>query len=164
MRAWRKSTAAVAMTAIVASGFSSSSAFAEVPIIRASDAPTGRVDQAVPADQVALIASTIRQYPNGGEPLKSAISDLIVKRPDLAPSVALFIRSNSSLTRAQKQAIFAGLADASGQMGIVAADETIPPWVIALLLAAAGGGIACAILCGNNNTTTASPVAVPSPN
>ena len=50
----RKFTAVVAVTATVASGFSSSSAFAQAPIIRASDTPTARVDQAVPADQAAV--------------------------------------------------------------------------------------------------------------
>ena len=180
MQAWRKLTVVVAVTAIVAAGFPSSSAFAQARLIRASETPTAPVDWAVPADQAALIASTVHAYPNGGEPLKLAISDLIVKHPDLAPSVAAVLRNNPSLTRAQKQAIFAGLGDALGRMGIVAADmavkalpaaaapveEGVNPWLIALLLAAAAGaavgGCALAGCFDNNNTTAAAPV--PSPN
>ena len=182
MQAWRKSTAVIAVTAIVASGFSSSSAFAQAPIIRASDAPTARVDQAVPAGHAALIAATIQPYPNGGEPLKLAISDLIVKHPDLAPSVAMFIRTNPSLTQAQKQAIFAGFVDALRRMKLYATDlpvkapaaagtpvvpaveEGINPWLIALLVAAAAGAAVggCALAgCFNSSST---PAPVPSPN
>ena len=182
MQRWRKLTAVVAVTAMVVSGLSSSSALAQAPLIRASNAPTAPVDWAVPADQAALIASMVHAYPNGGEPLKLAISDLIVKHRDLAPSVAAFLRNNPSLTRVQKQAIFAGLADALDRMGIVAADLGIPtkalpgtavapvveeginPWLIALLLAAAGGAAVggCA-LAGCFNNSSAAP-AVPSPN
>jgi hypothetical protein len=183
---WRKSTAIVAVTAMVASGFSSSSAFAQTPIIRASDAPTARVDQAVPADHAALIAATIQRYPNGGEPLKLAISDLIIKHPKLGPSIAMIIRNNPSLTRAQKQAIFDGLAEALGRLGIVAADLPIPmatkaqpgpavvapveggidPLVIALLLAAAAGAAVggCALAGCFSHGAGPAPVPVPSPN
>jgi len=179
MQTWRKLTAVVAVTAMVVSGLSSSSALAQAPLIRASNAPTAPVDWAVPADQAALIASMVHAYPNGGEPLKLAISDLIVKHRDLAPSVAAFLRNNPSLTRAQKQAIFAGLGDALDRMGIVAADlpvkapppgtavvdpgEGIDPWLIALLLAAAAGAAVggCA-LAGCFNSSAAA--AVPSPN
>src|SRR5262245_54171800 len=112
MQSLRKLTAVVAVTAMVASGFPSSSVFAQGPNIRASQIPTAPVDWSVPSDQAALIASTVLAYPNGGEPLKLAISDLIVKHPDFAPSLAAFLRNNPSLTRPQKQAIFAGLGDA----------------------------------------------------
>ena len=182
MQTWKKSIAVVTVTAIVISGFSSSFAFAQqAPVIQASDTPTVRVDQAVAADQAALIASTIQRYPNGGEPLKLAISDLIVKHPKLGPSVAMFIRTNPSLTRVQKQAIFAGLADALGRMGIVAADLPIPmkaqpgpaavgpveagidPVLIALLVAAvAGAAVGGCALAGCFETHAAA--AVPSPN
>jgi len=183
MQSWKKLTAVVTVTATVASGFSSSSGFAQAPIIRASETPTAPIDWAVPADQAALIASTVHPYPNGGEPLKLAISDLIVKHPNLAPSVAMFLRNNASVTRAQKQAIFAGLADALKRMGILATDLPPPmptkalpatavvepepdinPWVVALLVLAAAGAAAggCALAGCFNSSSTPSPV--PSPN
>ena len=75
-----------------------------------------------PVDQAALISSTIHGFPNGGEPLKLAISDLIVKHRNLAASLVTVLRNDPSLTPAQKQAIVAGLADALNRLGIVAAD------------------------------------------
>ena len=183
MQSWKKLTAVVTVTATVASGFSSSSAFAQAPIIRASETPTAPLDWAVPADQAALIASTVHPYPNGGEPLKLAISDLIVKHPNLAPSVAMFLRNNASVTRAQKQAIFAGLTDALKRVELVAADLPVPPlglpprkapvvepepdinpWVVALLLLAAAGAAAGGCALAGCFHSSAAPAPVPSPN
>jgi hypothetical protein len=159
MQKLRKLTAVVAVTAIVAAGCPSSPVFAQARVIPTSETPTA------PVDQAALISSTIHGFPNGGEPLKLAISDLIVKHRNLAYSLATFLRNDPSLTPAQKQAIVAGLADALNRLGIVAADLAMPvkaggavapgvsgfePWLL-LLLAGAGAGIGCLIACQNNN-------------
>ena len=143
MQKFRKLSAIVAVTATVAAGFPSSPVFAQARVIPTSATPTA------PVDQTALISSTIKGFPNGGEPLKLAISDLIVQHRNLAPSLATYLRNEPSLTPAQKQAIVAGLADALNRMGILAADMAVPlgqgvaeapvgvgfPWLLALLAA-----------------------------
>lgn len=145
MQNFRKLSAIVAVTATVAGGFPPSPVFAQARVIPAS------ATQTVPVDQTALISSTIKGFPNGGEPLKLAISDLIVQNRNLAPSLATYLRNEPSLTPAQKQAIFAGLADALNRMGILAADLALPvsqgaqvvgynPWLW-VLLAAAGAAV-----------------------
>jgi hypothetical protein len=164
----RKATAIVAIAATLVAGFPASPVLAQAPVLPASTTP------AVPVNPGALISSTVNAFPNGGEPLKLAISDLIGKHPDFAGSVATFLRNNPSLTRAQKQAIFAGLADALKRMKLFAADMPtkaaviepepgINPWLVALLVAAAGAGIACGFLCFPSSSSAA-PVPVPSPN
>jgi hypothetical protein len=120
MQKFRKLSAIVAVTATVAGGFPSSPVFAQARVIPTSATPTA------PVDQTALISSTINGFPNGGEPLKLAISDLIVKHRNLASPLATHLRNEPSLTPAQKQAIVAGLADALNRMGILAADLAIP--------------------------------------
>src|SRR5713101_6443888 len=70
MQKFRKLTTVVAVTAIVAAGFPSSPVFAQARVIPTSATP------AAPVDQTALISSTIKGFPNDGEPLKLAISDL----------------------------------------------------------------------------------------
>ena len=120
MRKFRKLTTVVAVTATVAAGFPSSPVFAQARLIPTSATPTA------PVDQTALISSTINGFPNGGEPLKLAVSDLIVQHRNLAPSLATYLRDEPSLTPAQKQAIVAGLADALNRMGILAADMALP--------------------------------------
>jgi hypothetical protein len=170
MQKLRKLTAVAAVTAIAAAGFPSSPVFAaQARAIPTSETPT------VPVDQTALISSTINGFPNGGEPLKLAISDLIVKHRNLASSLATHLSNEPSLTPAQKQAIFAGLADALNRLGIVAADlyvKAVPPaaaeaagfnpMLIALLAlggAAAGFGIYEATR--NENTVFVNPVKSP---
>ena len=113
-----KLTAIATVTAIVAAGFPSSTVFATEA--RAIETRT------VPVDQTTLISSTINGFPNGGEPLKLAISDLIVKHRNLAANLITYLRTKPSLTPAQKQAIVAGLADALNRLGIVAADLALP--------------------------------------
>ena len=120
MHKFRKLTTVVAVTATVAAGFPSSPVFAQARVIPTSATPTA------PVDQTALVSSTIKGFPNGGEPLKLAISDLIVTHRNLAPSLATYLRNEPSLTPAQKQAIVAGLADALNRMGILAADMAVP--------------------------------------
>ena len=120
MRKFRKLSAIVAVTATVAAGFPSSPVLAQARVIPTSATPTA------PVDQTALISSTIKGFPNGGEPLKLAISDLIVQHRNLAPGLATYLRNEPSLTPAQKQAIVAGLADALNRMGILAADLAVP--------------------------------------
>jgi len=116
----RKLTAVIGVAAIVAAGFPPVPVFAQARIVPTSATP------AAPVDQAALISSTIKAFPNGGEPLKIAISDLIVKHRELAASLATYLRTEPSLTSAQKQAIVAGLADALNRLGIVAADLALP--------------------------------------
>src|SRR5258707_4331443 len=155
MQKFRKLTTVVAVTATVAAGFPSSPVFAQARVIPTSATPTA------PVDQTALISSTINGFPNGGEPLKLAISDLIVTHRNLAPGLATYLRNEPSLTPAQKQAIVAGLADALNRMGILAADMAIPlgqgaqvggfnPWLW-VLLAAAGAAVGFGIFEATRN-------------
>jgi hypothetical protein len=152
MRKFRKLSAIVAVTATVAAGFPSSPVLAQARVIPTSATPTA------PVDQAGLISSTIKGFPNGGEPLKLAISDLIVQHRNLAPGLATYLRNEPSLTPAQKQAIVAGLADALNRMGILAADLALPvsegaqvgqvggfdPMLV-VLLAAAGAAVGLGI-------------------
>ena len=173
MRKFRKLSAIVAVTATVAAGFPSSPVLAQTRVIPTSATPTA------PVDQTALISSTIKGFPNGGEPLKLAISDLIVQHRNLAPGLATYLRNEPSLTPAQKQAIVAGLADALNRMGILAADLAVPvsqrgqvpvsqvsqvggfdPMVVVLLAAAGaivGLGIYDATRSNDNNRVFVSP-------
>jgi len=177
MQKLRKVTAVVAVTATVAAGFPSSPVFAQARVIPTRAAPTDIEQMApiAPVDQVALISSTIHRFPNGGEPLKLAISDLIVNHRDLAASLVTVLRTDPSLTPAQKQAIVAGVADALNRLGIVAADmpvkgmpvKALPAPVVGgfpwwLLFLAAAGGIACAAACGHHNENP--PIFIPSDN
>jgi hypothetical protein len=134
--AMRKLTAVIGVAAIVAAGFPSVPVFAQARIVPTSATP------AAPVDSTALISSTIKAFPNGGEPLKLAISDLIVKHRELASGLATYLRTEPSLTSAQKQAIVAGLSDALNRLGIVAQQGGgLDPWMIALLVGAAGVGV-----------------------
>ena len=176
MQKLRKVTAVVAVTATVAAGFPSSPVFAQARVIPTRAAPTDieQVAPIAPVDQVALISSTIHRFPNGGEPLKLAISDLIVNHREFAASLVTVLRTDPSLTPAQRQAIVAGVADALNRLGIVAADmpvKAVPavpaapvvggfPWW--LLFLAAAGGIACAAACEHHNENP--PIFFPSDN
>ena len=129
----RKLTTAVIVTAIIAAGFPSTGAFAQAQL-----ASVGAV---APVDPITMISSTVKAFPNGGEPLKQAIADLIVKHPNLASNLASYLKNDPSLTPAQKQAIVAGLADALNRLGVVAqAAGGVDPLLIAFL--AAGGALA----------------------
>jgi hypothetical protein len=110
----RKFVATITATAMMAASLPSSPVFAQERLIPIS-APAS-----APVDQVALISSTIKAFPNGGEPLKLAITDLIVKHPSYAANLVTYVKHEPSLTSAQKQAIVAGLADALNQKGILA--------------------------------------------
>jgi len=173
MPKFRKLTAVVAVTAIVAAGFPSSPVFAQTRFIPTRATPYEPVAPMAPVDQVALISSTIHGFPSGGEPLKLAISDLIVNHREFAASLVTVLRTDPSVTPAQKQAIVAGVADALNRLGIVAADmpvKAIPaapapvvggfPWW--LLFLAAAGGIACAAACEHHNENP--PIFIPSDN
>jgi hypothetical protein len=135
----QKLTAIVAIAAIVAAGFQPASAIEQSPVVPAV------TTSGASADEVALIPTTIDAFPNGGEPLKLAISDLIVKHPNLAAALAAELKNNPELTQAQREAIFAGLSDALNKLGIVAqAGTDLDPLLIALLVAglgAAGFGV-----------------------
>lgn len=135
----RKLIAIVAIAATVAAGLPPAPALAQAGLVPTSATP------GAPVDDAALIPSTINAFPNGGEPLKLAISDLIVKHPNLAASLASYLKNEPSLTQAQKEAIFAGLSDGLNRLGIVAQAGTgMDPLLLALLLggaAAAGFGI-----------------------
>ena len=112
------------------------------------------------ADEIALIPSTINAFPSGGEPLKLAISDLIVHHPDLAASLAAYLQNEPSLTQAQKEAIFAGLSDGLNRLGIVAqANSGLDPLLVALAAGrawAAGAGIWSLTKSTSNNFQTVS--------
>jgi len=173
----RKLTAVIGVAAIVAAGFPPVPVFAQARIVPTSATP------AAPVDQAALISSTIKAFPNGGEPLKIAISDLIVKHRELAASLATYLRTEPSLTSAQKQAIVAGLGNGLNRLGIVAADlgvratgapatgapaadgtvGSLDPWLIALLVGAAGVGVWALTRVNTGGTTVAGGTLV-SPN
>ena len=170
----RKLTAVVAVTATVAAGFPSSPVVAQTGVIATRATPI-EVAPMAPVDQAALISSTIHGFPNGGEPLKLAISDLIVNHREFAASLVTVLRTDPSLTPAQKQAIVAGVADALNRLGIVAADmpvkgmpvKALPAPVVGgfpwwLLFLAAAGGIACAAACEHHNENP--PIIFPSAN
>lgn len=112
------------------------------------------------ADEIALISSTINAFPNGGEPLKLAISDLIAQHPRLAASLAAYLKNEPSLTQSQKEAIFAGLSDGLKRLGIVAQVESgMDPLLLALLLGgAAGAGLGIyALSRSTSSSATVSP-------
>jgi hypothetical protein len=133
----RKLTAIIVATAFVAAGFPSAPVLAQGTL-----ASTGAV---LPYDPTTMIMSTINAFPNGGEPLKLAISDLIVQHPELAARIAEYLKNNPELTPAQKEAAFAGLGDGLNRLGIVGQAATgMDPLLIALLVggaAAAGLGL-----------------------
>jgi hypothetical protein len=133
----RKLTAVIVASAFVAAGFPTAPVFAQAQL-----ASTGAV---LPSDPMTMIMSTIKAFPNGGEPLKLAISDLIVQYPELAARIAEYLKNNPELTPEQKEAAFAGLGDGLNRLGIVAQAATgMDPMLIALLVggaAAAGLGI-----------------------
>ena len=133
----RKLTAIIVASALVAVGFPTAPVFAQAQL-----ASTGAV---LPSDPMTMIRSTIKAFPNGGEPLKLAISDLIVQYPELAARIAEYLKNNPELTPAQKEAVFAGLGDGLNRLGIVAQAATgMDPLMIALLVggaAAAGFGV-----------------------
>src|SRR5512139_3575635 len=94
----RKVTAVVAAAATIAASFPSSPALAQARVIPTSAPSTA------PVAPAALIPSTINAFPNGGEPLKLAITDLILAHPNLAPSLATYLQTEP-LTPEQKEAI-----------------------------------------------------------
>ena len=149
----RKITAIIAVAATVAASLPPAPVLAQQARFIPASPTTG-----APVDHTALISSTIAAFPNGGDPLKLAIADLILKQPDLAPDVATYLKSHPELTREQKQAIYAGLADALNKLGIVAQASTGLDHMLAALIAAGviGGGIGIYELTKNNNNCTVS--------
>jgi hypothetical protein len=130
----RKLTALFTVMAIVTAGLPvSPPVIAQTRVARASIAPAEK-----PVDAVALVASTIKAFPNGGEPLKLAITDLVVKNPNFAATVAVKLRNDGSLTAAQRDAVVAGLGTALNRLGIVAQVGGVSPMALALILGGAG--------------------------
>ncbi len=155
----RDITAIAVAATMMAASFPASPVLAQAPVVRISTTPTA------PVDQTRLIRSTVNAFPSAGEPLKLAISDLIVKDPDRAATVASYLRTETSLTPAQKQAILAGLTDALDRLGIVDQVDTGPDYVTPVLLILLAGGVGVgiwALLANNHNNSTPAPV--PSPN
>jgi hypothetical protein len=152
-RKLRKLTAILAMTATLVAGFPAAPVFAQQASLAPASATSG-----APVDQTALISSTIGAFPNGGEPLKLAIADLILKNPEMAPAVAAYLKSDPELTPEQKQAIYAGLAEALNKLGIVAQVGTgIDPMLLALLVAGGlGAGFGIYELTKNKSSCTVS--------
>ena len=143
----RKFTALIAVMAIAAAGYPSTPVRAQARL-----AATGTV---VPTDPMTIISSTVNAFPSAGDPLKQAISDLIVKNPELASSIANYLRSDPPLTPEQKQAVVAGLSDALNRLGITAQAAGLDPWMIALLVGLAGGaGYGLYELSRSNNTAS----------
>ena len=128
----RKLTIASVVTALIVAGFPSTGALAQAQL-----ASTSAV---APVDPITRISSIVKAFPNGGEPLKLAITDLIVKHPNLAANLASYLKNDPSLTPAQKQAIVAGLADALNRLGVVAQVGGVDPLLLAFLVA--GGTLA----------------------
>ena len=91
-----------------------------------------------PADAAVLVAFTIRSFPSGGEPLKAAITDLVIKYPRFATHVAVHLRNDRSLSPAQRDAVIAGLAAALHRLGVVAQADGVDPLTLALILGGAG--------------------------
>ena len=141
----RKATAIVAIAATFVAGCPASPVLAQAPVFPASTAPT------VPIDARALIGSTVKAFPHGGEPLKLAISDLVVQHPDLAAAVADYLRTEPSLTAGQRRAIADGLSDALSRRRVFkkapeaaeAPDEgwNLSPVLLVLLAGGLGAGI-----------------------
>ena len=145
----RKFTAIVAITATIAAGLPPAPALAQVVPASATSGAS--------ADEIALIPSTINAFPSGGDPLKLAISDLIVQHPRLAASLAAYLKNEPSLTQAQKEAIFAGLSDGLNRLGIVAQVESgMDPLLLALLLGGVGAGVGIYAL--SKGTSSSGPV------
>jgi len=115
----RSLVAAFAIIAVAAAGFPVSPAFAV----------TGP----------EVVSSTVGSFPGAGDPLKQAISDLIVKNPELAGDVANYL-NDPALGKAQKDAIEAGLADALNKLGVVG----FVPGIFSPLLLGIGAGTAAA--------------------
>jgi hypothetical protein len=130
----RKFTAILATTATIAAGLPPTPTLAQTNVARASVTP------GTPVDNAALIKTTIDAFPDGGEPLKLAISDEVVKNPSLASSVVAYLKIHSELSENQKKAIYAGLADALNKLGIVGRTATgMSPMMVALIMAGAAG-------------------------
>jgi hypothetical protein len=130
----KKLTAVIVVGAIVVAGFPTTPVLAQSPVTPVSAESAFNPELS--------FVSTINAFPNGGEPLKAAISDLIVHHPDYAASLASYLRSDPILTPAQKQAVVAGLADALNRMGVVAQSASgMDPMMIALLIGAAGAAV-----------------------
>jgi len=150
----RRLVAILAITATVAAGLLPPPVLAQTGPVQASAIP------GAPVDDAQLIASTINGFPSGGEPLKLAISDLVVKYPRLASGIAAYLKDNPGLTEDQKKAIFAGLSDGLNRLGIVAQASTgMDPLLLALLLggaAAAGFGV-YELTKSTNSSSTVSP-------
>ena len=143
----KKLTAVIVASTLVAVGFPSAPVFAQAQL-----ASAGAV---LPSDPMTMIMSTIKAFPNGGEPLKLAISDLIVQHRELANIISEYLKTNPKLTPAQKEAVFAGLVDGLSRLGPVAQVATgMDPSLIALLVgAAAGAGFGLYELTKSNNNT-----------
>ena len=171
----RKATAVVAVAATLVASFPASPVLAQPPVLPATATPTA------PVDPAALIGSTIKAFPQGGEPLKLAISDLVVQHPQLAGAIANYLRTDPSLTPLQRQAIADGLSDALNRHGVVFASGCAGPtltkappadcgqggedWVLpAALLVLLAGGVGAGIWALTNNEAGPPPVIQVSPN
>jgi hypothetical protein len=148
----RKLTAIIVASAFFAAGFPTAPVFAQAQI-----ASTGAV---LSSDQMTMIImSTINAFPNAGEPLKLAISDLIVQHPELADRIVAYLKNHPELKPAQKEAVFAGLANGLSRLNpvVVQAATGMDPMLIALLVGAAGGAVFGVYELTKSNNNTVSP-------
>ncbi len=129
----RTLTSSVVAVALVASAVPMAPGAAQTRGTAVNVAPTEQ-----PADAAARVATTIKSFPGGGDPLKAAITDLVIKNPGLAPTVALHVRNDRSLSPAQRDAVIAGLAAALNRLGVVAQAAGADPLTLALILGGAG--------------------------
>lgn len=147
----RKPIAVVAAIATIIANYPSSPAFAQTRVGSANTRATA------PVDQATLIPSTINAFPKGGEPLKQAISDLVIKNPDLAAALATYLRTEP-LTSEQKDAIVAGLSDGLNRLGILAqVGPDLNPLLLALIAGGIGAGVWALTRINNNNNRSVSP-------
>ena len=161
----RKATAIVAIAATLVAGCPASPVLAQAPVFPASTAPT------VPIDARALIGSTVKAFPHGGEPLKLAISDLVVQHPDLAAAVADYLRTEPSLTAGQRRAIADGLSDAVNRRRVFNVFKKAPEappdegWNLTpVLLVLLAGGLGAGLALANFNQAGPPPAIPVSPN
>jgi len=155
----RKLTSSLVAAAIVVSGLPMAPAGAQtrnVEVTPASLAPTTAAPAEAPHPAI-IVANTINAFPSGGEPLRAAIADLVIKDQRLATAVALHIRNHPTMPVAQKDAVVAGLGDALNRLGIVAqAADGVDPLLLALIAGGAGAAGFGIYQATRNSSSTAS--------
>ena len=146
----RKFSTVVAIAAAVSMTLPPAPVFAQARVIPASIAP----NQAEPVS-ASVFASTVKAFPKGGEPLKMAISDLVVRHPGFGTDFAMYVQTQK-LSAAQEKAVIEGLSDALKRRGVIAQVPPggIPLWLLVILLGSLAAAVAWLASRDNNNTST----------